>query len=126
VGRRPSPEISSSCGRSSPIVFFFPVALEATRLHPALDFRRLAILTRRLSETVCGRRSGASGPWLLVLHCVAGRGQRWTLVLLLPWFHLPCGRPVACLPVRVVVSAIVTGIGTIMLIPGRGGGRFRG
>ena len=52
-------------------------------------------------------------PWLLVLHALLA-GVTVTLVLLLPWliFHAEGGMP----PTRVMVSAIVTGIATIMLI----------
>jgi 4-amino-4-deoxy-L-arabinose transferase-like glycosyltransferase len=52
-------------------------------------------------------------PWLLVLHALLA-GITVTLVLLLPWliFHAEGGMP----PARVMVSAIVTGIASIMLI----------
>jgi len=52
-------------------------------------------------------------PWLLVLHALLA-GVTVTLVLLLPWliFHAAGGMP----PTRVMVSAIITGIATIMLI----------
>lgn len=52
-------------------------------------------------------------PWLLMLHALLA-GVTVTLVLLLPWFifHAEGGMP----PSRVMVSAIVTGLATIMLI----------
>jgi 4-amino-4-deoxy-L-arabinose transferase-like glycosyltransferase len=52
-------------------------------------------------------------PWLLVLHALLA-GLTVTLVLLLPWFifHAAGGMP----PVRIIVSGVVTGLATIMLI----------
>jgi hypothetical protein len=52
-------------------------------------------------------------PWLLVLHALLA-GATVTLVLLLPWivFHASGGIP----PVRVMASAIVTGIASVVLI----------
>jgi hypothetical protein len=52
-------------------------------------------------------------PWLLVLHALLA-GVTVTLVLLLPWFIFRAvgGMP----PMRVIISAILTGIGTVMLI----------
>ena len=72
----------------------------------------LAILTgdylNRLRQEEKGIR-----PWLLVLHALLA-GVTVTLVLLLPWLilHAAGGMP----PMRVMTSAIVTGIATVMLI----------
>jgi 4-amino-4-deoxy-L-arabinose transferase-like glycosyltransferase len=72
----------------------------------------LTILTgdylNRLRETDKGIR-----PWLLVLHALLA-GATVTLVLLLPWFisHAAGGIP----PARIMVSAIVTGIASVVLI----------
>jgi 4-amino-4-deoxy-L-arabinose transferase-like glycosyltransferase len=94
-----------------PIVFF---SLSRSKLPGYIlpSIPPLAILTgdylNRLRQEERGIR-----PWLLVLHALLA-GVTVTLVLLLPWFIFRAagGMP----PVRVVVSAIVTGIGTIMLI----------
>src|SRR5581483_5531356 len=72
----------------------------------------LTILTgdylNRLREADKGIR-----PWLLLLHALLA-GFTVTMVLLLPWFifHAAGGMP----PGRVMVSAIVTGIATIVLL----------
>jgi 4-amino-4-deoxy-L-arabinose transferase-like glycosyltransferase len=72
----------------------------------------LTILTgdylNRLREADKGIR-----PWLLVLHALL-TGATVTLVLLLPWFisHAAGGIP----PTRIMVSAIMTGIATVVLI----------
>jgi 4-amino-4-deoxy-L-arabinose transferase-like glycosyltransferase len=72
----------------------------------------LTILTgdylNRLREANKGIR-----PWLLVLHALLA-GTTVTMVLLLPWFisHAAGGIP----PIRIMISAIVTGIATVVLI----------
>jgi hypothetical protein len=94
-----------------PIVFF---SLSRSKLPGYIlpSIPPLAILTgdylNRLRQEERGIR-----PWLLVLHALLA-GVTVTLVLLLPWFIFRAagGMP----PVRVVASAIVTGIGTILLI----------
>jgi 4-amino-4-deoxy-L-arabinose transferase-like glycosyltransferase len=94
-----------------PIVFF---SLSRSKLPgyilPSLP--PLTILTgdylNRLRQAEKGIRS-----WLLVLHALLA-GATVTLVLLLPWivFHASGGIP----PVRVMTSAIVTGIASVVLI----------
>jgi 4-amino-4-deoxy-L-arabinose transferase-like glycosyltransferase len=94
-----------------PIVFF---SLSHSKLPGYIlpSIPPLAILTadylNRLRQEERGIR-----PWLLVLHALL-TGVTVTLVLLLPWliFHAAGGMP----PVQILVSAIVTGIATIMLI----------
>lgn len=94
-----------------PIVFFsFSRSKLPGYILPSIP--PLTILTgdylNRLREANKGIRS-----WLLVLHALLA-GATVTLVLMLPWliFHAAGGMP----PVRVAVSAIVTGIATIVLI----------
>ncbi len=72
----------------------------------------LAILTGDYLNRLRQQEKGIR-PWLLVLHALL-TGVTVTLVLLLPWFisHAEGGVP----PVRLIVSAITTGIGSIMLI----------
>jgi 4-amino-4-deoxy-L-arabinose transferase-like glycosyltransferase len=94
-----------------PIVFF---SLSRSKLPGYIlpSIPPLTILTgdylNRLREAQKGIR-----PWLLVLHALLA-GFTVTMVLLLPWFifHAAGGMP----PARVMVSAIVTGIATIVLI----------
>jgi 4-amino-4-deoxy-L-arabinose transferase-like glycosyltransferase len=94
-----------------PIVFFsFSRSKLPGYILPSIP--PLTILTgdylNRLREANKGIRS-----WLLVLHALLA-GATVTLVLMLPWliFHGTSGMP----PVRVMVSAIVTGIATVVLI----------
>lgn len=94
-----------------PIVFF---SLSESKLPGYIlpSIPPLTILTgdylNRLREAEKGIR-----PWLLVLHALLA-GATVTLVLLLPWFisHAAGGIP----PTRIMVSAIVTGVATVMLI----------
>ena len=94
-----------------PIVFF---SLSRSKLPGYIlpSIPPLTILTgdylNRLREADKGIR-----PWLLVLHALLA-GFTVTMVLLLPWFifHAAGGMP----PARVIVSALVTGIATIVLI----------
>ena len=72
----------------------------------------LAILTGDYLNRLRQEEKGIL-PWLLVLHSLL-TGITVTLVLLLPWFisHASGGIP----PTRLIVSAIMTGIGSVMLI----------
>jgi 4-amino-4-deoxy-L-arabinose transferase-like glycosyltransferase len=94
-----------------PVVFF---SLSRSKLPGYIlpSIPPLAILTGDYLNRLRQEKRGIR-PWLLVLHALL-TGTTVTLVLLLPWFifHAAGGMP----PVRVVVSAIVTGLGTIMLI----------
>jgi hypothetical protein len=94
-----------------PIVFF---SLSRSKLPGYIlpSIPPLAILTgdylNRLRQEEKGIR-----PWLLVLHALLA-GVTVTLVLLLPWLilHAAGGMP----PIRVMISAIATGIATVVLI----------
>jgi 4-amino-4-deoxy-L-arabinose transferase-like glycosyltransferase len=94
-----------------PIVFF---SLSRSKL-PGYILPSLPPLTILTGDYLNRLRQEEKGirPWLLVLHALLA-GVTVTLVLLLPWliFHAEGGMP----PTRVMVSAIVTGIATIMLI----------
>jgi 4-amino-4-deoxy-L-arabinose transferase-like glycosyltransferase len=94
-----------------PIVFF---SLSRSKL-PGYILPSLPPLTILTGDYLNRLRQEEKGirPWLLVLHALLA-GVTVTLVLLLPWliFHAEGGMP----PMRVMVSAIVTGIATIMLI----------
>jgi 4-amino-4-deoxy-L-arabinose transferase-like glycosyltransferase len=94
-----------------PIVFF---SLSRSKLPGYIlpSIPPLTILTgdylNRLREDDKGIR-----PWLLILHALLA-GATVTLVLLLPWFifHAAGGLP----PTRVMISAIITGTATVVLI----------
>jgi 4-amino-4-deoxy-L-arabinose transferase-like glycosyltransferase len=94
-----------------PIVFF---SLSRSKL-PGYILPSIPPLTILTGDYLNRLRQEEKGirPWLLVLHALLA-GVTVTLVLLLPWliFHAEGGMP----PTRVMVSAIVTGIATIMLI----------
>ena len=94
-----------------PIVFF---SLSRSKL-PGYILPSLPPLTILTGDYLNRLRQEEKGirPWLLVLHALLA-GVTVTLVLLLPWliFHAEGGMP----PTRVMLSAIVTGIATIMLI----------
>jgi 4-amino-4-deoxy-L-arabinose transferase-like glycosyltransferase len=94
-----------------PIVFF---SLSRSKL-PGYILPSLPPLTILTGDYLNRLRQEDKGirPWLLVLHALLA-GVTVTLVLLLPWliFHAEGGMP----PTRVMVSAIVTGLATIMLI----------
>ncbi|HEX3893467.1 MAG TPA: glycosyltransferase family 39 protein, partial [Terracidiphilus sp.] len=94
-----------------PIVFF---SMSRSKL-PGYILPSIPPLTILTGDYLNRLRQEEKGirPWLLVLHALLA-GVTVTLVLLLPWliFHAEGGLP----PTRVMVSAIVTGIATIMLI----------
>jgi hypothetical protein len=94
-----------------PIVFF---SLSRSKL-PGYILPSIPPLTILTGDYLNRLRQEEKGirPWLLVLHALL-TGVTVTLVLLLPWFIFRAagGMP----PMRVIVSAILTGIGTIVLI----------
>ncbi len=94
-----------------PIVFF---SLSRSKL-PGYILPSLPPLTILTGDYLNRLRQAEKGirPWLLVLHALLA-GATVTLVLLLPWivFHASGGIP----PVRMMASAIVTGIASIVLI----------
>jgi 4-amino-4-deoxy-L-arabinose transferase-like glycosyltransferase len=94
-----------------PIVFF---SLSESKLPGYIlpSIPPLTILTGDYLNRLCGAQKGIR-PWLLLLHALL-TGFTVTMVLLLPWliFHAAGGMP----PTRVMISAIVTGIATVMLI----------
>ena len=94
-----------------PIVFF---SLSRSKL-PGYILPSLPPLTILTGDYLNRLRQADKGirPWLLVLHALLA-GTTVTLVLLLPWiiFHWQGGIP----PVRVMASAIITGIAAMVLI----------
>lgn len=94
-----------------PIVFF---SLSRSKL-PGYILPSLPPLTILTGDYLNRLRQAEKGirPWLLVLHALLA-GATVTLVLLLPWiiFHASGGIP----PIRVMASAIVTGVASVVLI----------
>jgi hypothetical protein len=94
-----------------PIVFF---SLSRSKL-PGYVLPSIPPLTILTGDYLNRLRQENKGirPWLLVLHALLA-GATATLVLLLPWFifHAAGGMP----PTRIMISAILTGIGTVVLI----------
>jgi 4-amino-4-deoxy-L-arabinose transferase-like glycosyltransferase len=94
-----------------PIVFF---SMSRSKLPGYIlpSIPPLAILTADYLNRL-RQEETAIRPWLLILHALLA-GVTVTLVLLLPWliFHAVGGMP----PTRVMVSAIITGVATIVLI----------
>jgi 4-amino-4-deoxy-L-arabinose transferase-like glycosyltransferase len=94
-----------------PIVFF---SLSRSKL-PGYILPSIPPLTILTGDYLNRLRQAEKGirPWLLVLHALLA-GFTVTMVLLLPWFIFQAagGMP----PARVMVSAIITGIATVVLI----------
>jgi 4-amino-4-deoxy-L-arabinose transferase-like glycosyltransferase len=93
-------------------IFFFSMSRSKLPGYILPSLPPLTILTADYLNRL-RQEEKAIRPWLLVLHALLA-GVTVTLVLLLPWliFHAAGGMP----PTRVLISAIITGIATIMLI----------
>jgi hypothetical protein len=93
-------------------IFFFSMSRSKLPGYILPSLPPLTILTADYLNRL-RQEEKAIRPWLLVLHALLA-GVTVTVVLLLPWliFHAVGGMP----PMRVLISAIITGIATIMLI----------